>query len=50
EKIMICSILMQSTNWKSNAFQSILGISLQSVHAPQKVIDTLARLGISSAN
>ncbi|KAF9234053.1 hypothetical protein BU15DRAFT_66045 [Melanogaster broomeanus] len=47
KKIMICSILMQSTNWKSNSLQSILGIFLQSVHAPQKVIDTLARLGVS---
>lgn len=38
---------MQSTNQKANALQSILGIFLQSVHAPQKVIDTLARLGVS---
>ncbi|KIJ15266.1 hypothetical protein PAXINDRAFT_11806 [Paxillus involutus ATCC 200175] len=47
KKIMICSILMQSMNRKSNTLQSILGIFLQSIHAPQKVIDTLARLGIS---
>ncbi|KAF9231987.1 hypothetical protein BU15DRAFT_81749 [Melanogaster broomeanus] len=47
KKTMICSILMQSTNRKSNSLQSILGIFLQSVHAPQKVIDTLARLGVS---
>ena len=38
---------MQSTNQKSNALQSILGIFLQSVHAPQKVIDILSRIGIS---
>ncbi|KIK73984.1 hypothetical protein PAXRUDRAFT_176964, partial [Paxillus rubicundulus Ve08.2h10] len=47
KKIIIISILMQSTNQKANALQSILGIFLQSAHAPQKVIDTLARLGVS---
>ncbi|KAG2061416.1 hypothetical protein BDR06DRAFT_1041435 [Suillus hirtellus] len=45
--VVILSILMQGTNQKSNALQSILGIFLQSVHAPQKVIDTLSRIGIS---
>ncbi|KAG1906365.1 uncharacterized protein F5891DRAFT_1125670 [Suillus fuscotomentosus] len=43
----LLGILMQGTNQKSNALQSILGIFLQSVHAPQKVIDTLSRIGIS---
>ncbi|KIK76595.1 hypothetical protein PAXRUDRAFT_18084 [Paxillus rubicundulus Ve08.2h10] len=38
---------MQCTNQKANALQSILGIYLQSSHAPQKVIDTLAHIGIS---
>ncbi|KAG1888769.1 hypothetical protein F4604DRAFT_1877255 [Suillus subluteus] len=38
---------MQSMNHRSNALQSILGIFLQSTHTPQKVIDTLARIGIS---
>jgi hypothetical protein len=38
---------MQSTNRRSNALQSILGIFLQSTHTPQKVIDTLSRIGIS---
>ncbi|KIK78747.1 hypothetical protein PAXRUDRAFT_163144, partial [Paxillus rubicundulus Ve08.2h10] len=47
KKIIICSILMQSMNWKSNSLQRILGIFLQSVHALQKVIDTLAWLGVS---
>ncbi|KAF8836713.1 hypothetical protein BDN67DRAFT_1014445 [Paxillus ammoniavirescens] len=46
KKIMICSILMQSMNWKSNMLQCILGILLQSIHTPQKVVDTLVRLGI----
>ncbi|KIJ58557.1 hypothetical protein HYDPIDRAFT_73279, partial [Hydnomerulius pinastri MD-312] len=47
KKTVIFSILMQSVNQKSNALQSILGIFLQSAHAPQKVIDTLACMGIS---
>ncbi|KIK73896.1 hypothetical protein PAXRUDRAFT_177222, partial [Paxillus rubicundulus Ve08.2h10] len=46
KKIMICSILMQSTNQKSNSLQGVLGIFLQSVHALQKVIDTLVQLGV----
>ncbi|KIK81527.1 hypothetical protein PAXRUDRAFT_155936 [Paxillus rubicundulus Ve08.2h10] len=43
----ISSILMQGINQKLNALQSILGFFLQSAHAPQKVIDTLAHLGVS---
>jgi len=38
---------MQCMNWKSNALQSILGLFLQSAHTPQKVVDTLAHIGIS---
>ncbi|KAG1768805.1 hypothetical protein EDD22DRAFT_999735 [Suillus occidentalis] len=47
KKVVILSIMMQSTNRKSNALQSILGIFLQSMHMPQHVVDTLARIGIS---
>ncbi|KIJ18410.1 hypothetical protein PAXINDRAFT_109793, partial [Paxillus involutus ATCC 200175] len=47
KKIVIISILTQSTNRKSNALQSIVGIFLQSTHTPQKVIEMLARMGIS---
>ena len=47
KRITILSILMQSTNRKSNALQSIIGTFLQSAHTPQKVIDMLARIGIS---
>ncbi|KAG1729207.1 uncharacterized protein EDB91DRAFT_1028323, partial [Suillus paluster] len=47
KKVVIISIMMQSTRQKSNALQSIIGIFLQSVHTPQNVIDTLARIGIS---
>ena len=38
---------MQGINRKSNALQSIIGFFLQSVHAPYKVINTLAHLGLS---
>ncbi|KAG0697700.1 hypothetical protein DFH29DRAFT_771718, partial [Suillus ampliporus] len=38
--VVILSILMQSTNRRSNALQSILSIFLQSTHTPQKVINT----------
>ncbi|KAI5999085.1 hypothetical protein EDD15DRAFT_2160888, partial [Pisolithus albus] len=38
---------MHGLNQKSNALQSLLGLFLQSAHAPYKVIDTLAHLGIS---
>ncbi|KIK72317.1 hypothetical protein PAXRUDRAFT_22127 [Paxillus rubicundulus Ve08.2h10] len=47
KKTCISSILMQGINQKSNAMQSILSFFLQSAHAPQKVIDTLAHLGVS---
>ncbi|KAG1775698.1 hypothetical protein EV702DRAFT_931378, partial [Suillus placidus] len=46
KKVVILSIMMQSTNRKSNALQSILGIFLQSMHTPQHVVDTLAWIGI----
>jgi len=42
KKVVIFSILMQSTNRKSNCLQSLMGIFLQSTHTPQKVIETLA--------
>ncbi|KIJ10935.1 hypothetical protein PAXINDRAFT_40066, partial [Paxillus involutus ATCC 200175] len=47
KKVVILSILMHSTNRKSNGLQSLSGIFLQSTHTPQKVIETLARMGIS---
>ncbi|KAG0704806.1 hypothetical protein DFH29DRAFT_783663, partial [Suillus ampliporus] len=46
KKVMIFSIIMQTVNQKSKSFQSIFSIFLQSAHAPQKVIDTLSRMGI----
>ncbi|KAG2128116.1 hypothetical protein BD769DRAFT_1628136 [Suillus cothurnatus] len=38
---------MQSSNQNSNALQSIFGIFLQSMHTPQRVIETLSRMGVS---
>ncbi|KAI6037301.1 hypothetical protein PISMIDRAFT_105642 [Pisolithus microcarpus 441] len=46
-KMIITSILMNGWNQKSNVLQSLLGLFLQSAHTPYKVINTLARLGIS---
>ncbi|KAG2351076.1 hypothetical protein BDR07DRAFT_1321552, partial [Suillus spraguei] len=46
KKVVIFSIIMQTANQKSNMFQSIFGIFLQSKHAPQKVIETLSQMGI----
>ncbi|KIK72496.1 hypothetical protein PAXRUDRAFT_180546, partial [Paxillus rubicundulus Ve08.2h10] len=44
KKVVILSILMHSTNRKSNGLQSLSGIFLQSTHTPQKVIETLAQM------
>lgn len=45
--MVIVSILMQSSNQKCNAFQSVLGIFLHSCHTPERVVKTFAHLGIS---
>ncbi|KAF8430435.1 hypothetical protein L210DRAFT_3418168 [Boletus edulis BED1] len=47
KKTVVCSILIQGINQKSNALQSIIGFFLQSVHAPYNVINTLAHIGLS---
>ncbi|KAG2051583.1 hypothetical protein BDR06DRAFT_850746, partial [Suillus hirtellus] len=47
KKVIILSILMQSSNQNLNALQSIFGIFLQSMHTPQRVIETLSRMGVS---
>ncbi|KAG2737365.1 hypothetical protein P692DRAFT_20823803 [Suillus brevipes Sb2] len=47
KKITVLSIMMRSTNQRSNTLQSLLGMFLQSTHTPQKVIETLERMGIS---
>ncbi|KAI5997476.1 hypothetical protein EDD15DRAFT_2410723 [Pisolithus albus] len=47
KKIVIVSIIVQHANQRANYLQAILGIFLQSAHAPQKVVETLARMGLS---
>ncbi|KIK78931.1 hypothetical protein PAXRUDRAFT_16606 [Paxillus rubicundulus Ve08.2h10] len=47
KKTIVSGIVMQGINQKSNTLQSILEFFLQLAHTPYKVIDTLARLGIS---
>ncbi|KAG6847022.1 hypothetical protein H0H93_010587 [Arthromyces matolae] len=47
KKVVIISIIMQSTNQKTNAIPSLIGIFLHSCKTPEKVVEVLARLGIS---
>ncbi|KIL55158.1 hypothetical protein M378DRAFT_48255, partial [Amanita muscaria Koide BX008] len=47
KKTVIFSILMQSSCQKANTFQSMLGIFLHACRTPEKVIETLAHMGIS---
>ncbi|KAF7333245.1 hypothetical protein MSAN_02426600 [Mycena sanguinolenta] len=47
KKVVIISMLMQSTNQQSNMLQSVIGIFLHASNTPSKVIETLARIGIS---
>ncbi|KAJ7216067.1 hypothetical protein GGX14DRAFT_562506 [Mycena pura] len=47
KKVVIISIMMQSTNQQSNMLESVIGIFLHASNTPSKVIETLARMGIS---
>ncbi|KIL56339.1 hypothetical protein M378DRAFT_89484, partial [Amanita muscaria Koide BX008] len=47
KKTVIVSIMMQSSSQKANTCQSVLGFFLHSCRAPEKVIETLAHIGIS---
>ncbi|KAJ7766969.1 hypothetical protein DFH07DRAFT_955088 [Mycena maculata] len=47
KKVVIISMLMQSTNQQSNMLESVRGIFLHASNTPSKVIETLARMGIS---
>ncbi|KAL4066171.1 hypothetical protein J3A83DRAFT_4360406 [Scleroderma citrinum] len=49
-RIIIFSILMNSTNQKANAVPSMLGFFFQSMHMPQMIIKMLAHIGISILN
>ncbi|KAF7981236.1 hypothetical protein HWV62_34597 [Athelia sp. TMB] len=46
KKIVLLSMLVQSTNHKCNALQSLVGLFLQSSGTPETVVELLARLGI----
>ncbi|KAF8152227.1 hypothetical protein B0H34DRAFT_821021 [Crassisporium funariophilum] len=46
-KVILISIIMQSNNRNTNSLESIIGIFLHSCHTPQRVIDTLAHMGVS---
>ncbi|KAG2106482.1 hypothetical protein BD769DRAFT_1630715 [Suillus cothurnatus] len=47
QKVVIVSLLKKSTNQKANSLSSILGIFLHSTHAPEKVIETMVKIGLS---
>ncbi|KAI0698468.1 hypothetical protein BC835DRAFT_1304794 [Cytidiella melzeri] len=47
KKVLLSSILMQGRNQKANWLQSMCGIFLHAMHAPQKLVDSLAHMGIS---
>ncbi|KAI0689731.1 hypothetical protein BC835DRAFT_1282304, partial [Cytidiella melzeri] len=49
KKVIISSIIMQGRNQKSNWLQSMCGIFLHAIHAPQKLVDSLAHMGVSIA-
>lgn len=46
-KVVLISVIIQNANGRANYLQVMLGIFLQSAHAPQKVIKTLAHMGLS---
>ncbi|KAG2109462.1 hypothetical protein BD769DRAFT_1325446, partial [Suillus cothurnatus] len=46
-KVTVLSIMMRSTNQRSNTLQSLMGMFLQSTHTPQKVTETLKQMGVS---
>ncbi|KAF8332942.1 hypothetical protein F5887DRAFT_1080554 [Amanita rubescens] len=47
KKSVIVSIVLQSTNQKANTFASILGVFLHSCRTLQRVINALARMGLT---
>ncbi|KDQ27260.1 hypothetical protein PLEOSDRAFT_1024528, partial [Pleurotus ostreatus PC15] len=46
-KVVMTSIMLQSTNQYCNALQSMMGIFLHSCNAPKDIIEVLARIGVS---
>ncbi|KIL57952.1 hypothetical protein M378DRAFT_87180, partial [Amanita muscaria Koide BX008] len=47
KKSVIVSIVLQSTNQKANTFASFLGVFLHSCRTPQRVVNALARMGLT---
>jgi hypothetical protein len=47
KKVVMISVMMQSSNQKCNALGSVFGIFLHSTNTPEKVIQALAHMGIS---
>ncbi|KAJ6567851.1 hypothetical protein B0H10DRAFT_2200069 [Mycena sp. CBHHK59/15] len=47
KKVVMISMMMQSTNKNCNALESVFGIFLHASNTPSKVIETLAHMGIS---
>ncbi|KAJ7218441.1 hypothetical protein GGX14DRAFT_356865 [Mycena pura] len=47
KRVVIISMMMQSTNQKCNAVESVFGIFLHASNTPSKVIEALAHMGIS---
>ncbi|KAJ7731384.1 hypothetical protein B0H16DRAFT_1665276 [Mycena metata] len=47
KKVVMISVLMQSTNKNCNALESVFGIFLHASNTPSKVIEALAHMGIS---
>ncbi|KAF4562617.1 hypothetical protein EYR36_004011 [Pleurotus pulmonarius] len=46
-KVVLTSIMLQSTNQFCNALQSVMGVFLHSCNAPEDIIEVLARMGVS---
>ncbi|KAF7973123.1 hypothetical protein HWV62_16158 [Athelia sp. TMB] len=47
KKVVMISIMMQGTNQRCNALESVFSVFLHSTNTPQKVIDALAHMGVS---
>ncbi|KAG9223839.1 hypothetical protein CCMSSC00406_0007701 [Pleurotus cornucopiae] len=46
-KVVLTSIMLQTTNQYCNALQSVMGIFLHSCNTPEDIIEVLARIGVS---
>ncbi|KDQ31884.1 hypothetical protein PLEOSDRAFT_1022853, partial [Pleurotus ostreatus PC15] len=46
-KVVLTSVMLQSTNQFCNALQSVMGVFLHSCNAPEDIIEVLARMGVS---